>query len=577
MDPQRIAERTLVGIFARRAAEAPAGLAVRYHDGQGWKAMTWGEMRDQVLRVAARLLDEGVEPGDRVAILSPNRVEWQVCDLAIQVAGAVTVPVYPNVPARQAAQILDHSGARLVFVGGERDAARVAPRRSVRMDTELAGWIAAAPREETTARVELRSEFVRPEDLSTIVYTSGTTGDPKGVMLTHRCIADMVRAGLETFPLGPDDSELSFLPYAHVFERINGTFTRIGCGASAWLSRGTDRLAEDLRECQPTIVVSVPRVYEKMHQQVMAQVAQSPPQRRLIFRWALEQGRRRSRGEPARLHAVAERLVLARLREALTGGRLRFFLSGGAPLSRSVEEFFWSIGVKILNGWGMTETSSGACSNTLTAHRFETAGRPLPGVEMSLADDGELLVRSPGNMLGYYRDEAATAQVLRDGWLHTGDVAEIDPGGFVRITDRKKDLIKTSGGKYVAPQVHETRLQQADVIERAVVVGEQRPYVVALIAPDWDAVRRQGIGGQPSALLDDERVRSLVGRPIDELNRDLGSWETIKYFALVEDFSEGRGEITPTLKVKRRVVEANQRDRIEAMYAQRRPPAEAHR
>ena len=242
-------------------------------------------------------------------------------------------------------------------------------------------------------------------------------------------------------------------------------------------------------------------------------------------------------------------------------------------LSREVEEFFWSIGIKILNGWGMTETSSGACSNMLDAHRFETVGRPLPGVEMRVAEDGELLIRSPGNMLGYFRNEVATAEAFVDGWLRTGDVGEIDPDGFVRITDRKKDLIKTAGGKFVAPLVHEARLQQATEIERAVVLGDQRPYVVALIVPDWQAVKlATGLDGDPEKLVEDARVRALIQRHLDELNEELGSWETIKYFALLpHDFSEESGELTPTLKVKRRVVEDRHRDKIETMYAHRKP------
>jgi long-chain acyl-CoA synthetase len=359
-----------------------------------------------------------------------------------------------------------------------------------------------------------------------------------------------------------------------VFERINGIFEGFASGASTWLSRGSDRLIDDLRECRPSVMVSVPRVYEKMHQRVMAQVAVSPPHRRRLFRWAVGQGRRRSRGQSAPLHRVADILVLSKLRRLLTGGRLRFFVSGGAPLSREVEEFFWSIGVKILNGWGMTETSSGACSNTLTAHRFETVGRPLPGVEVRVADDGELLITSPGNMLGYFRDEAATAEVLADGWLRTGDVGEIDADGFVRITDRKKDLIKTSGGKYVAPQVHENRLKQAAVIENAVVLGDGRPYVVALIVPDWQAVKLEtGTDGAPEQLVEDPRVRELIQRHVDELNQDLGSWETIKYFDLLpHEFSEESGELTPTLKVKRKAVAERHRDKIEAMYAHKKPP-----
>jgi long-chain acyl-CoA synthetase len=577
VDAERISDRTTIGMFARQAASLEQRTYVRYHDGDDWRPVSWSQMREWAQRVAVHLLDAGVEPGDRSAILAENRLEWLVCDLAIQMVGGVTVPIYPTVPTRTVQHVLDHSGSRMVFVASEEDQARLAPHRAIRMDTEVSEWMAEATAAEALAWVQARAEAVRPDDLCTIVYTSGTTGEPKGVMLAHRCIADIVHSSLEAFPVGPEDEALSFLPYAHVFERINGIFESFASGASGWLSRGIDRLADDLRECKPTVMVSVPRVYEKMHQRVMAQVAVSPGHRRLLFRWAVGQGRRRSRGQWSPLHAIADRLVLAKLRYLLCGGRLRFFVSGGAPLSREIEEFFWSIGVKILNGWGMTETSSGACSNTLSAHRFETVGRPLPGVEMRVAEDGELLVRSPGNMLGYFRNEAATAETFVDGWLRTGDVGEIDADGFIRITDRKKDLIKTAGGKFVAPQVHESRLQQAAVIERAVVLGDERPYVVALIVPEWHAVKLEtGIDGDPERLVEDERVRARIQRQVDDLNQDLGSWETIKYFALLpHDFSEESGEVTPTLKIKRRVVEAHHRDKIEAMYAHKKPSAEA--
>jgi long-chain acyl-CoA synthetase len=269
--------------------------------------------------------------------------------------------------------------------------------------------------------------------------------------------------------------------------------------------------------------------------------------------------------------------VLSKLRQRLTGGRLRFFVSGGAPLGREVEEFFWSFGVPIYNGWGMTETSSGATSNNPRRHRFETVGTPLPGVRLRIAGDGEVLVDGPGNMLGYFRNEAATAEVLQDGWIHTGDVGELDGDGFLRITDRKKDLIKTAGGKFVAPQPLEAILQQAPIVERALVLGDERPYAVALIVPDWNVLRRQlGLDGEPESLLEDGRARAAIQRLLDDMNAELGSWERIKFFQLLaHDFSEEKGEITPTLKVKRRVVQERYREQIEHMYSGKGRPAEA--
>jgi len=268
--------------------------------------------------------------------------------------------------------------------------------------------------------------------------------------------------------------------------------------------------------------------------------------------------------------------VLGRLREPLTGGRLRFFLSGGAPLATEVEEFFWAVGIKILQGWGMTETTSGATSNTEDHHKFGTVGRALPGYELKIAKDGEILVKGPGVMLGYFRNEKATEEVLSDGWLQTGDVGEIDADGFLKITDRKKDLIKTAGGKYVAPQPLEAQLQDQSIIERAVVIGDERPYCVALIVPDWQAVKSElRLSGDPKQLVEDEKLRGRVQQIVDQINKDVGSWESIKQFKLLpEDFSEEAGEMTPTLKVKRRAVQERHQEEIEAMYregAEHRP------
>jgi len=577
VDAERLDERTTVGLFFRQAERCGDRTLVRHHDGEAWRPHSWREMADLCLRVAARLVAEGVRAGDRVGIMADNRLEWLYCDLAIQTAGAITVPIYPSTPARTAQAIAEDAGLGLAFVD---DALRDRMRldRLVAFDTDLPSWVAAAPDPELLAEVEARAAAVRPDDLATLVYTSGTTGMPKGVMLPHRCFVDMAHSALQVFDIGPDDESLSFLPYAHVFERINGVFVGLAAGASTWIARGVPKLVDDLAECRPTVMVSVPRVYEKMHQQVMAVVREETGRRRAIFNWAMAQGRRRMRGQPAPLYPLADRLVLGPLRKRLTGGRLRFFVSGGAPLSAEVESFFWALGVKILNGWGMTETASGATSNTMERHRFETVGPPLPGVEIRIADDGEILVKSPGNMTGYYHNPEATAETLDDGWVRTGDIGELDDG-FLRITDRKKELLKTAGGKFVAPAPMETHLMQDPAIERAVVIGDERPYVTALVVPDWKTLEvEHGIGGRPEDLVDDERAVAVVQRSIDELNRDLGSWEAIKYFALLpHDFTEENGELTPTLKVKRRIVQERYRDRIETLYQGKvRPPTATH-
>jgi long-chain acyl-CoA synthetase len=576
VEAERLGERTTIGLFFRQAARFGDRTLVRYHDGSGWRGASWSRMADLALRVAARLVGEGVQAGDRVAIMAENRVEWLYCDLAVQTAGAVSVPIYPSTPARTAQVIAEDAGVKVAFVDDAlRDRLRV--ERLVAFDADLPEWVADPADPELLAEVEARAAAVAPDDLATLVYTSGTTGLPKGVMLPHRCFVDMVRSCLEAFDLGPEDESLSFLPYSHVFERINGVFVGLAAGGSAWIARGIPKLVDDLQECRPTVMVSVPRVYEKMHQQVMAIVREQPAHRRAIFGWAIGQGRRRMRGQPAPLYPLADRVVLAPLRKRLTGGRLRFFVSGGAPLSTEVESFFWAIGVRILNGWGMTETASGATSNTEQRHEFETVGPPLPGVEIRIADDGEILVKSPGNMTGYYNNAEATAETLEDGWVRTGDIGALDAAGFLRITDRKKELLKTAGGKFVAPAPMETRLMQDPAVERAVVIGDERPYVTALVVPDWKTLEFvHGIIGRPEDLCQDERARAVVQRAIDEVNGDLGSWETIKYFTLLpHDFTEEGGELTPTLKVKRRIVQERYRGQIETMYQGRERPASA--
>jgi long-chain acyl-CoA synthetase len=530
-------------------------------------------MKRNVLAVASALVDAGVKAGDSVVLISENRVEWIYCDIAIQSVGAITVPIYPSSPPELAQKIASDSGAVLAIASGEKLAGKLATtgplRRLARMDTDVAQWVSREPQH--LAEIAARLEAIKPDDLCTIVYTSGTTGEPKGAELAHRNLVDISRAILQVFPLSPDDHTLSFLPYSHVFERINNLFIGMLFGGQAWISRGTDHLAEELQEVKPTVMNSVPRVYEKMHGAVMARVREAPAVRRALFNWAVGVGTRFAHetnpGPALRLqHQIADRLVLAALRRRLTGGRLRFFISGGAALAREIEEFFWAIGVPILNGWGMTEVSSGACSNTLAAHKFLTVGKPFPGVELRIADDGEILVKSPGNMIGYHDNPAATAEMIKDGWVYSGDIGELDADGFLKITDRKKALFKTAVGKYVAPQPLEFELMRDHLVERAVVVGEGKPYVTALIVPDWDAARKEG--------LDQNALRAHVQKVVDAANAGRGNWEAIQYFELLpRDFSEAEGELSLKLDVKRRVVQEHFKQQIESMYERKKPPS----
>ncbi len=580
MNPESIADRTTVGVFFRQAALYGDDPLVHHPDGLAWKVATWADARRAVLAIAGALVEAGVRPGDHVVLMGENSLEWIYCDYGIQAAGAVAVPIYWGTVPEMTQMIAANCDAVLAIASDAKMAAKLKTdatlRRIVRIDVDVAGWLESAPSHvnEVTARLQA----ISPDDVCTIVYTSGTTGDPKGAELAHRNFVDTTRAVLRAFPLRRSDSTLTWLPFSHVFERINGTFAVLMFGGQMWLSHGVDRLAEDLAAVPPTIMLSVPRVYEKMHSAVMQRVRETGGIRHALFDWAIGVGVRFSHAtQPGPLlvaqHRVADRLVLAPLRRRLTGGRLRFFISGGAALARDIEEFFWAIGVPILNGWGMTETTSGACSNTLSDHKFLTVGKPFPGIELKIAGDGEILLKSPGNMLGYHNNPAATAEMLKDGWIYSGDIGELDGDGFLKITDRKKDLIKTAVGKYVAPQPLEFQIMRDELVEQAVIIGEGKPYVTALIVPDWPAVAKH-VPGRPEDLVDDPRVIDLIKPDIDTLNKTLGNWEQIKYFTLLPHaFTEETGEITPTLKIKRRVIAEKYAPQIESMYTGKAKPS----
>ena len=568
LNPEGIADRTTVGVFYGQAARYGDRPLFHHLVGDAWRTETWADMKRYVLAIASALVEAGVQQGERVVILSENRYEWVAADFGIQSAGGVTVPVYTGTSPEVIQKIVDNSETVLAIASNQALAAKLTVggslKKVVTIDADVSAWMVRRPQQ--LAVVAARLAAIKPDDLCTILYTSGTTGDPKGVELAHRCLVDISRAALKVFSLSEADKALSFLPFSHAFERINGVFLFLLFGGEAWISRGADHLAAEIAEVQPTVMNSVPRVYEKMYAAVSAGVRKSPGYRQAMFRWALDVGRRHNvekkrGGLLDAQYRVADGLVLSALRKRLTGGRLRFFISGGAALSQEIEEFFWSCNVPILNGWGMTELSSGVCSNRLDAHKFLTVGKPFPGVDLKIADDGEILVKGPGNMLGYHDNPEATAETLKDGWVYTGDIGVIDAEGFLKITDRKKALFKTAVGKYIAPQPIEFGLTQDPLIDRAVVIGEGRPYIVALVVPDWAAAKQQG--------LDEPALRDHVQRVVDEVNRHVnGDWETVKYFTLLpEDFSEARGELSLKLDVKRKVVAQNYAAQIESMYA----------
>ncbi|MGH7868917.1 MAG: AMP-dependent synthetase/ligase, partial [Candidatus Dormibacteraceae bacterium] len=358
------------------------------------------------------------------------------------------------------------------------------------------------------------------------------------------------------------------LPYSHVLERVNGVLVELMGGGTIWLSRGHDKVAEDLLVCQPTVLIAIPSLYEKLYQALKVHLKQRPFQQRAIFHLAYQAGARRAAGSPSRLYPLADRLILKPLRQRLVGNRMRCLIVGGASLSTKVEEFFWAVGLPILQGWGMTETSSAATANTESEHRVGSVGQPLPAVELRIAEDGEIWVKGPGNMLGYFHNEAITTETVTGEWMKTGDIGYLDDDGFLYLTDRKKELIKTAGGKYVAPQQLESRLQQQSLIDRAVVIGDQRPYITALLVPNWDVVSKElGLTGNPTELVHEGRLRVALQGCINRLNSELERWETIKRFTLLPaKLSEAKGELTPTLKLRRKVIIERYKSLVNQIY-----------
>lgn len=571
---------TVPGVFLNRARVLGARDYVHFWRGGEWRTLSWAETAEKVLAVAGALVEAGLRPGDHVALLSENRVEWLYCDLGIQAAGCVTVPIYPTSPPSVVRHIIEDAGA-LMVIASVQAARKLEPQRPLLrvalIEKEVEQWTKSALRSEARAEVEGRLAGLRPEHVATVIYTAGTTGKPKGVVLRHRNFVVMAARILEVFGMGEMDTILSFLPYAHVMERMDGIFVPSSAGCSIWLARGLSTLTEDIHAAQPTVMLGVPRVFEIVHQAVHDQIAKESLLNRAVFRWAIAAGVGRLSEAPGwwvRIKArLADRFVMNVLRRRLTGARLRFFISGGAPLNEKIEEFFWAIGVKILQGYGLTESTGGVTSNTEVRHRYRTVGIPVPGIQVSIAADGEVLVRGPAVMAGYKNRPEETAETIVDGWLKTGDIGYLDADGFLTITDRKKDLIKTSSGEYVAPLPIESHLQNDRYVKAAVVVGNGRPYAVALIVPDWKALAADhGFSGNPAQLVHDQRVRAFFQRLVDDCNRDQGSLDAIKRFALLEhDFSEDRDELTPTLKPKRGVIAVHFERLIEELYGATKP------
>ncbi|MEQ9398613.1 MAG: long-chain fatty acid--CoA ligase [Longimicrobiales bacterium] len=588
---------TLSGLFLGAVDRLGDRTALEYFAEPGrLEGLSFREVFERVEAVAAGMEARGLEPGDRAAILSENRPGWAIADYACLCSGVISVPVYPTLTAPQVAYLLRDSGSRLVFVSTvdqmEKAQAAVAECehdvRIVVFDAPPAlpggveSWtdFLAAGREHAGAwpegELRRRIEAHGPDDLATVLYTSGTTGEPKGVMLTHGNVASNVLASSIVLPITTDDNTASFLPLSHILQRmVDYLFFHVGCRIA--YPRSILTVVEDFAHIRPTVAVSVPRLYEKIYNGVM----EAEGLKKRIIDWAVGVADRVAEvrlagGEPSGLLALqyrlADRLVFTKVKDAV-GGHLRFFVSGGAPLAPALNRFFYSIGLMILEGYGLTETSPVTNVNTPEDFRIGTVGKPIPGTEIRIADDGEILIRGPQVMKGYYNRPDDTAAVLdADGWFRSGDIGEIDDDGFLRITDRKKDIIVTAGGKNVAPQPLENRLKSNTYVEQVVMVGDKRKYVSLLVVPAFGPLeswaRDEGVSTDDrAALVADPRVQSFMEEQVAGAFHGLASYEIPKRVALLDaEFTIADGTLTPTLKVKRRVVQERYADLIDGLY-----------
>jgi len=609
--------RTAGDIWRSRAAQAGDSVAFRVRQGEDWRSVTWQQADMAAREIAGGLEGLGVGVGACVCILAQTRLEWVLCDVGLVLAGAVSVPVYPSSTLEQCAFIVKDSGARtviaedatqleklvpllaqipelrLVYLDGQSNSekAGVDGPSAPRLDGVLAaveraggarplslaalreagqGWLAGH-----AAELDRRAAEVGPDDVFTIVYTSGTTGQPKGVVLTHRNMVESFASAIRAFDLRNTDLQYLFLPLAHVLGR-ELEWAPILAGSSIAFSAGQSRIKFDLVDVRPTFLGGVPRVFEKLHAAIATAAGQGRWPKHALVGWAFRVGARRAggsrRGQPPSVglrieHALADWLVLSKLRARLGLDRCRFLISGGAPLSAEIAEFFHGVGVLILEGYGLTETTAAAFVNRWNRYRFGTVGPAIDVIQYRIADDDEILVRGSSVFTRYHNNPTATAEAIdAEGWFHTGDIGRVDDG-FLSIVDRKKDIIVTAGGKNVAPQPIETALKtRCPLVSQVVVFGDSRPHCVAIITPSEFAARQFGGGSLARAALQPE-LRAAVEDAVAATNRNLASYETIKSFAILSaDFSEAAGELTPSLKVKREVVKSRYGHIVDALY-----------
>jgi len=594
----RPAPGTLMRLFFDAVERYDRPDALLYKVNGVWQPTSHRQILEQVRHLALGLEDLGITAQDRVAILSENRPEWLLTDYACMCSGITNVPVYATLPAEQIPYLLNDSGARAVVVSTVDQARKIA---SIRSQTPGLQWVigmsataadgcdmtfaelvargAARDSAERATAFKERALQITPDTLLTLIYTSGTTGNPKGVMLTQDNVHSNVIACQQVFRSSVSDTALSFLPLSHIFERT-GAYFLFASGVRIAYAESVDTVPVNMSEIKPSLMLSVPRLYEKIYARVLENAVSSGGLKKRIFFWAKAVGERwaderlagREVGGLLGLqYGLAQKLVFSKLRER-TGGNVRFFISGGAPLSPDIAKFFYSAGLVILEGYGLTETSPVITANTLEHYRLGSVGRPIAGIEVRIAADGEILSRGPHIMQGYYNNPDATRETIdEDGWFHTGDIGSLEDG-FLRITDRKKDIIVTAGGKNIAPQPIENLLKTNKYVSQAVMLGDKRKFPIVLIVPNWDqlekwAARQQIVWTARADLLAMPTIQSKMEKEVKETLKGLASFETPKKVGLLEhDFSIERGELTPKMSVKRRVVEKSYKAVIDQLY-----------
>ncbi len=588
-------------MFLDRVAVTPHAEAFRYPQDHAWDSVTWQQVGERVTNIAGGLIALGIAPEDRVALASSTRYEWVLVDFAVMCAGAATTTVYPTTNAADVAYIVANSGSRVVVAEDQAQLDKLLERRAELPDVNKVvlidgngdgDWVIGLPELEQMGKqlladapdaVAERVAGIGPDQLASLIYTSGTTGRPKGVRLTHGAWTYTAAAIDALGILGPDDLNFLWLPLAHAFGKVMLALP-LQIGFPTAIDGRVDRIVDNLAALRPTVMGAAPRIFEKAHARVEGMVAEQGLLTKKMFDWAIRVGSsvsearqagRRTSLASSLAYKVADRLVLKTIRQRF-GGRLRFFVSAAAALDRDVARWFDAVGIVVLEGYGLTETAAASFINRPDAYRFGTVGWPFPATEVRIADDGEILLRGPGLMTAYHDLPDATAEALdADGWFHTGDVGEIDTDGFLRITDRKKDMFKTSQGKYVAPSAIDAKFKgMCPYVSELLVYGEGKPYCVALVSLDGEAIAdwaaKNNMADKPfPEIARDERTRELIAGYIDALNLELNRWEQIKKFAIADrELSVESGDLTPSLKLRRKAVIEKYADRLSALYEQ---------